>query len=256
MTSHFIWYELMTTHLDAASRFYEGVLGWKVTASDQPGFDYRQIAKDAANVGGLMALPPGALEMGVQPGFYGYVNVADVDAAVARIEIAGGALHMPVSDVPGVGRFAFVTDPQGARFYVMTPIGEEDQSTSFAPGRPGHGGWHELHTTDWKAAFEFYSTQFGWGEGNAMDMGSMGTYLQFNTGRGDMIGGMRNANEIVEPYWLDYFNVDDIDAACDRVKKHGGKVVVGPHEVPSGDWILQGLDPQGARFALVASRQG
>jgi predicted enzyme related to lactoylglutathione lyase len=38
----------------------------------------------------------------------------------------------------------------------------------------------------------------------------------------------------------------------ERVKAHGGQVVMGPHEVPGGSWIVQGLDPQGAGFALVS----
>jgi len=218
--------------------------------------DYRRITRDGVGVGGLMALPPGAVEMGVHPGFFGYIHVADVDASVARIEAAGGAIHMPGTDIPGVGRFAFVADPQGASFYVMAPIGEEGSATSFAPGRPGHGGWHELHTSDWKSALAFYATHFGWAEVDAMDMGPMGTYLRFNLGRGDAVGGMMNDADAPRPYWLYYLNVDDVDDACARVEAHGGTLETAPHLVPSGDWILHALDPQGAKFALVGPRKG
>jgi len=255
MESRFIWYELMTTDADAAGRFYEGVLGWKVVPSGQPGMDYRRITRDGVGVGGLMELPPGALESGMRPGFVGYVSVGDVDACVARISAAGGGVHMPGTDIPGVGRFAFVADPQGASFYVMTPIGEEGSATSFAPGRPGHGGWHELHTSDWKAAFDFYATHFGWAEVDAMDMGPLGTYLRFHTGSGDAIGGIMNEADAERPHWLYYLNVDDIDAAGARVGAGGGEIATPPHAVPTGDWILQGLDPQGARFALVGPRR-
>jgi hypothetical protein len=192
----------------------------------------------------------------MHPGFFGYVSVDDVDASVARIEEAGGAVHMPGTDIPAIGRFAFVADPQGASFYVMTPLGEDGSATSFAPGRPGHGGWHELHTSDWKAAFDFYSTHFGWTEVDAMDMGPMGTYLRFDVGTGDAVGGIMNDADAARPYWLYYLNVDDIDAARTRVGAHGGTLVSEPHQVPSGDWILHALDPQGARFALVGPRQG
>jgi predicted enzyme related to lactoylglutathione lyase len=256
MTSHFIWYELLTTDVDAATEFYAGVLDWKVAPSAQPDRDYRQISMQGVPVGGLMALPPGALESGMLPGFYGYIRVADVDAAAERIEAAGGSIQMPGTDISGIGRFAFVSDPQGVSFYVMTPIGEEGSATSFAPGRPGHGGWHELHTGDWKAAFDFYRGQFGWAEVNAMDMGPMGTYLQFNTGSGDAIGGMLNDADADHPHWLYYLNVDDIDAAHARVIAGGGQALMAPHQVPTGDWIFPALDPQRARFALVGPRKG
>src|SRR3546814_15653764 len=61
---------------------------------------------------------------GARPGWMGYLEVADVDAAVAAIEADGGAVHMPATDLP-VGRIAMVSDPQGAVFYVMEPIPPE-----------------------------------------------------------------------------------------------------------------------------------
>ena len=253
MLSSFIWYELLTSDPGAAATFYGAVLGWTVRDSGQPGMDYRIFNMHGVDVGGLMALPPGAAEAGMRPGWFGYISVADVDKCVARIVAAGGAEHMPVMSVPGVGRMAMVADPQGASLYVMSPIGR-GPATSFAPGKPGHGGWHELHTKDWAAALAFYSAQFGWAKVHAMDMGPRGTYLQFNFGSGDMVGGMMNDSKGPRPYWLYYFNVDDIAAAAKRVAANGGETLIDPHQVPTGDWIIQGRDPQGARFALVGGK--
>ena len=84
-------------------------------------------------------------------------------------------------------------------------------------------------------------------------MGAMGTYLLFNTG-GDAVGGMMNSPDNFRPLWLYYFNVENIDAAKDRVEASGGEVFQGPHQVPGGSWIIQARDPQGAMFALVGSR--
>ena len=190
----------------------------------------------------------------MQPQWLGYLNVDDVDASVAKIIAAGGAVRMPAMDVPGIGRFATVTDPQGAAFYVMAPIGE-GPSRAFEPGTLGHGGWHELHTTDWEAALRFYGEHFGWARTDAMDMGQMGKYLLFNAGAAP-IGGMFNHPASPHPAWLFYFIVDDIDAAKSRVETSGGSIVVGPTEVPGGDWIVQGRDPQGAMFALVGPHKG
>jgi predicted enzyme related to lactoylglutathione lyase len=253
MTSSFIWYELLTTDPDAAARFYGTVIGWSASDSGQTGMDYRLFNMNGVAVGGLMAIPAGADKSGMRPFWVGYVSVADVDKSIASIVAAGGALHMPATDVPHVGRFAMVADPQGASLYVMTPLGT-GAATSFAPGKPGHGGWHELHTQDWKAALAFYGAQFGWRKVQEMDMGPMGTYLQFNYGSGDMVGGMMNDPNAPRPYWLYCFNVDDIETASARVTAHGGAVVMGPHQVPTGEWIIRASDPQGATFVLVGPK--
>ena len=214
--------------------------------------DYRLWSTGGETVGGLMAIPADAAANGMLPVWLGYVHVADVDESVAGIKHAGGTAHTPATDIDGVGRMAMVADPQGAAFYVMAPVGDRP-SPSFAPGRPGHGGWHELHTTDWRAAADFYGAHLGWGDAGAFDMGEMGTYHLFNAG-GDAIGGMMNSPGFPRPLWLYYVNVDDIDAAARRLQDADGVVLTGPHQVPGGQWIIQARDPQGAMFALLGPK--
>jgi uncharacterized protein len=86
-------------------------------------------------------------------------------------------------------------------------------------------------------------------------MGAMGTYQIFST-KGQQSGGMMKKMDR-EPvaHWLYYITVDAIDAAQERVKSAGGQVIHGPMEVPGGAWIINGLDPQGAVFALVAPKR-
>lgn len=245
--SKFIWYELMTGDVDAAAKFYGAVIGWTVQSSGQPGMDYRLWSIGDEAVGGLMAISADAATQGMRPVWLGYLNVANVDQSIAQLVAAGGAVCMQATDIPNIGRIAMVTDPQGAAIYIMAPIGV-GESPAFAPGRPGHGAWHELHTSDWQAAFAFYGTQFGWTKSQAMDMGPMGIYQLFNAG-GDAIGGMMNSPNFPKPMWLYYFNVEDINAGKARVQDAGGTILFGPAEVPGG-WIVQARDPQGAMFAL------
>lgn len=82
----------------------------------------------------------------------------------------------------------------------------------------------------------------------------MGTYQIFKQDD-QMLGGMVNKQpQMPMPFWLYYFNIKGIDAAAERIKTGGGKVLNGPMEVPGGAWIIQCSDPQGAMFALVGSR--
>jgi hypothetical protein len=109
-----------------------------------------------------------------------------------------------------------------------------------------------LQAGDGAGAFAFYSGLFGWTKGEAMDMGPQGVYQLFCTG-GDPVGGMMTKMpEVPQPFWLYYINVAALDAAVAKVTEGGGKVIMGPMEVPGGSWIVNCTDPQGAYFALVA----
>jgi uncharacterized protein len=249
----FVWHELMTTDTQTAKVFYGKVVGWGGQDASMPGMQYTLFTAGETRVCGLMDLPEQARAMGAPPSWLGYVGVDDVDATVDRVKRLGGAVHVPPTDIPNVGRFAVVADPQAAVFGLfkwLTP--SPDQST--APGTPGHVGWHELMAADWEKAFAFYAELFGWQKAEAVDLGAMGTYQLFSVG-GQAIGGMFTKPPMVPvPFWLYYFNIGDIDAGAERVKAGGGQILNGPMEVPGGSWIVQCGDPQGAMFALVGSR--
>jgi len=86
------------------------------------------------------------------------------------------------------------------------------------------------------------------------DFGAIGAYQLFSAA-GQTIGGMLTKHPtLTVPFWLYYFNVDDIDVAVRRVEAGGGRVVSGPLEVRNGRWITQCTDSQGAIFALVGKR--
>ena len=249
----FVWYELTTTDTRAAEAFYRGVLGWQASDAGMPGMAYTIVSAGGAGVGGLMALPEAARQAGARPGWIGYVAVDDVDKRAAQFAERGGKVHRAPDDIPGVGRFAMVADPQGAvlALFKAAPGSEQPEAPM---GTPGHPGWRELHAADWQAAFALYADLFGWTKAEAMDMGPMGTYQLF-AANGETLGGMMSdPDAAAAPYWLYYFTVAGIDAAKDRVEAAGGSVDYGPEEVPGGMWILHCRDPQGALFALVGPR--
>jgi uncharacterized protein len=247
----FVWYELMTTDV-AAEAFYQAVVGWAPHVMGEGGMRYTIMNAGQRPVAGIMKLSQEMRDAGARPGWRGYMGVPDVDAATERLKQGGGAVHRAPDDIPGIGRFSVVADPQGAAFILFTPKGGENPPVP--AGTPGHVGWHELYTTDWPAAFAFYAGQFGWTKDRSVDMGPMGTYQLFAAG-GEAIGGMMNMPQgFPAPTWSFYFVVEGIDAAMKRIADGGGHVVHGPHEVPGGSWIVQGIDPQGVMFALVAPR--
>jgi len=249
----FIWYELMTTDPDGAKAFYDAVVGWDIETQPAGDMDYRMIRRsDGGNAGGVLRLTDDMLQHGAKPIWLGYLNVADVDETVASIEKAGGKALMK-ADIPNVGRIAMVADPQGAPFYIMKPIPPADnpdmRSDVFSRDGVQCCGWNELSTTDERAARQFYGEQFGWTSDNFMPMGEMGEYRFFDH-HGEGIGAVFNTPDR-RTRWRFYFRVPSITAAKEAIEKNGGSVAVGPMQVPTGDWVIGGTDPQGAEFALV-----
>lgn len=249
----FVWYDLMTTDINAAANFYGGVMGWTTVESGMSERRYGLFSAGTVMVAGLMPLPENLRAEGAPPCWTGYVGVDDVDVYAVRVEAAGGTVHRGPEDIPGVGRFAVVADPYGAAFVLFKGVGDAAPADA-APMTPGHIGWHELQADDLEGAFAFYSGLFGWTKAEAHDMGALGIYQTFATG-GLAVGGMMN-REAHTPvsFWLYYFVVDSVDAAMSRVNDGKGRVLHGPQQVPGGVWIAQCLDPQGAMFAIVGAK--
>ncbi|MGE5562302.1 MAG: VOC family protein [Bacillota bacterium] len=254
----FIWYELMTRDPDGAKAFYGSVVGWTVGEAAPEFNGYRMIGRsDGGSAGGVLPITPDMEEHGARPLWLGYINVNDVDAKVASIEVAGGKALMGPTDIPNVGRIAMVADPQGAPFYVMKPIppagDPKARSDVFSPTEVQRCAWNELVTSDLDAARRFYPEQFGWTLGDIMPMGPMGDY-QFIQQDGQMIGAMFAPGDR-QPGWRFCFRVEDLDRSIEAVRAGGGQILFGPAEVPGGGMIIQATDPEGAFFMLIEGGQ-
>ena len=249
MSTHngkFVWYELLTTDLKAAETFYRAVLGWDTKDAGASEHDYTLCSAGGTLVAGMMPTPEEALANGVPPCWSGYIAVDDVDAYAQRVVDAGGRVERAADDIPGIGRFAVVADPQGAVFILFRGAGE-DAPPSETTQKPGVVGWRELHAQESKSALDFYMNLFGWTESRRLDMED---YRIFAIDGGDAGGVSSEAPD--GGYWLYYFVVEAIDAAAERVTEAGGQVIFGPMQVPGGGSIVSCRDPQGAYFALFA----
>jgi predicted enzyme related to lactoylglutathione lyase len=254
-TGAFIWYELMTPDAQGAKAFYDAVVGWNVGERAPEYQGYRMINRsDGGFAGGMLELTDEMKQHGARPTWLGYIYVADVDRAIAKVESAGGKTLMPATDIPNVGRIAMVADPQGIPFYVMKPIPPADdpngQSDVFSSTAEQRVSWNELMTSDPAAARRFYGDMFGWTSDDFMPMGENGEY-RFWARQGQTIGAVCGEMGAGNSKWRFYIRVPSISTAVEAVNARGGQVVMGPHEVPGGDHIIIGTDPQGAEFALV-----
>jgi predicted enzyme related to lactoylglutathione lyase len=248
----FVWYDQMSNDLAGAERFYSKVVGWTLGPNTMNAQRYTLLqAAGGAAVAGLMPIPAEA--QGVPAMWMGYIDVDDVAAYAAKVKAVGGTIHRGPMDIPNVGTFAVAGDPDGAGFMLFKGLGSD--APPHEARALGHVGWRELNAGNGEKAFAFYSGLFGWTKTGSMPMGPSNEYLLFATKSGQEGGVFTKDAETPHPFWRLYFNVEAIDAAIERVKGAGGKVTNGPHEVPGSRWVVHGVDPQGAVFALVAPKR-
>lgn len=114
----FSWNELMTTDVNGAKSFYGGLFNWTLEDMETCDIGYTMAKVNDTEVAGIMVTPPEAGEM--PPMWGGYVTVDDVDASAKQAETLGGNIVLAPRDIPNVGRFCVIADPQGAVLSIIS----------------------------------------------------------------------------------------------------------------------------------------
>ncbi len=235
----FVWHDNISTGPDRAKDFYSQLFGWETEVFGEGTMDYPMIKVGEQNHGGY-----GKADEGVPSQWTGHVLVEDVDETARKAEGAGGSVVTGPMDIPEVGRFAVIADPQGAVLSVFASYGD-------APQSQGVFVWDELVTTDVEAAREFYGEIFGWTYAT-MDSAMGSEYTIFKrAGNVDTAGAMvRPEGMEAPPHWVVYIGTDDVDATVERATQLGATVFMGGMDISNVGRIAVLQDPVGAVFGL------
>jgi predicted enzyme related to lactoylglutathione lyase len=117
----FSWCELMTTDVAAARSFYTKLFGWDTEDMSMTGMSYTVVKAAGKGIGGIMDMPKDA-PPGMPPVWGAYVTVDDVDVTAKTAVQLGAKLLVPPQDIPKVGRFCVIQDPQGAVISAITYV--------------------------------------------------------------------------------------------------------------------------------------
>ncbi len=248
VTSRFVWFDLMSTNRDISLAFFRDLLGWTTSGTGLESGLYLTLSAAGVPFGGAVHMSP---EEGHPSHFIGYVACDDVDDVAARAPGLGGAVAYPPMDIPGVGRFAVLSDPMGAHFSAMTPFPGTSQSPETCVPLGGVA-WNEIVSTDPRRTGQFYERLFGWTCRPPLSpLTAAMADPTVLTHDGKMVAGLSNASHDIQPSaWLFYFLVEDIDAAVARVPALGGTMVTGIETIPNDCRFAIAHEPTGATFAL------
>ncbi len=243
------WVDLATSDQPAAKSFYGELFGW--TYDDLPVGDdvfYSMATIRGANVAAISPQQAEQTAAGVPPHWQMYITVADVDAAAALVEGAGGSVHVPPFDVMDAGRMAVIVDPAGA--FVMLWTAAKNPGAGIV-NEPGAFTWSELVAPPNDRTASFYETVVGL-KLISMPMDDGTTYDGFTldgTPATMLAGTMPPQMPGIPPHWSIYFGAADVDAAAAKVMALGGTVFVEPFDIPVGRMAVV-ADAQGATFNL------
>ncbi len=111
------WFEITTTDVDRATGFYSGLFGWTPEGTPLPESTYTVFKNGGTDVAGMRKIPPNMA--GPRPRWTTYVTVDDADETAREAVGLGAEVHVPLNEIPGVGRFCGMTSPQGVAFHVI-----------------------------------------------------------------------------------------------------------------------------------------
>lgn len=244
------WIDLATPDPSGSKAFYAELFGWDYDdqPTDQPGRDYTMARIGGRGAAGMMQLSDEMAASGMPPVWTTYVTVDDLEAAVARVEPAGGSVMQPPFDVMDSGRMAVVADPAGAVFSFWQPmahIGAEVVNE--------HGAltWNELMTPDPSAVTQFYADVLGWTFQTAPMPSGEYTVFHVDGGSENGIAGAMQPPMSMPAFWGVYFHVDDAAATVARAKELGAQVMMDATAMPGVGTLATLVDPQGAAFSVM-----
>jgi len=249
----FVWFELHTPDAAASSWFYSKVFGWAADDVSSLGRPYLTLRSGNDAVAGILPKSIAAFEADkTHPRWMGYIQVSDVQIYVARVKQAGGQVRRAIQEIPGLGRFAVVGDPENAAFVIYQPLFQGSDVNLRDVGAIRFR-WHDLICTNGSSQLKFYSSVFGWTKlGDSRTDAS--TKCQSFAIDGVPVGGMMHPRTSDQEHgWV--FNVDvmDMKTAIGRAVEAGGALIHEPFEIADGRRVAQCVDAQGIAFGMVAS---
>lgn len=253
----FCWHDLMSTDADGSLAFYGELLGWTMKQTDMdPKHSYNMLFAGETAVGGIVPLDP---DEDLPTHWMPYVAVDSIEDSCAKASELGGGVCVPATDI-GPGVFAVINDPQGGFFSLW----KSKEALDPVPEKAIHGlfCWHECMSTDAAASADYYTGLFGWRvESLEMEVGgSTMTYRLFHQGDSHHGGTMDLPPPALEhgakTHWLNYVNVDDVDASAEKAASLGAAVLCPCTDIPDTGRFCVIQDPQGGMLALFTHAKG
>jgi predicted enzyme related to lactoylglutathione lyase len=234
----FVWFDLLTEDPQSVQQFYKELFGWRF-AADKNSPDYIVIYSGDKPIGGIV--PHEDKDPNLQESMWMVsLSVEDVNRAVSAVKARKGEVLDGPMDVKGRGRMAVVRDAEGAELVLIRAAGGDPPDVGVSSGE---WLWVDLFTHDADQAKEFYGALGGYNP-RTVEVEQGQTYTLLRRGNRAYAGIVKLRWKEVEPNWLPYIKVDDLEKTIKEAEKLGGTLLIRLSNLA----II--TDPSGAAFGI------
>lgn len=219
-TGKFVWFDLLTEDVQVEQNFYKELFGWRFSAAEGTP-DYTVIYSGDKPIGGMVPYKNKDTKV-LESIWLSAMSVEDVNRAVSEVKARHGKVLDGPVDVKGRGRMAVIRDPEGAELILIRAAGGDPTDTDV---RAGEFLWVDLFTRDAGKAKEFYGALVGYSAQSIKTKSGHSYNLLRRDGRA-YAGIVELRFEDVEPNWLPYIKVDDLEATMRRAAELGGTLIL------------------------------
>lgn len=240
-----VWHDLLTEDPAAARRFYAELFGWSFRdVGLGRGQTYTVIEHEGRVIGGLVDARGISREANVSQ-WVPVLSIAEMDAAMAALDAAGGKVFQAPVEIPQRGRLAVVADPQGALLTLLEP---REGDPPDRPARPGDWLWSEIWSSDPEATLAFYQSLVS--AYRVERVAENSEYRFLSAGGIPRVGVVRKPVERIADTWMAYVNVADPAATVAAAERLGGEILLPVRDDPRGGEVAILNDPAGAGFLV------
>eukprot|EP00128_Syssomonas_multiformis_P003792 Colp12_sorted_trinity150504_noHs@19 len=260
----FIWHDLVSSDISCSVKFLTAVFEeWDVKTITVSGpradeeEEYSTIAVKSQEISGLVPLRNNDEAGHILP----YIKVDSVDRAVRLAANNGGSVVLPHYTIPGVGEFAVLLDPWGAKFAVWKNSAEYENAAKEGKSRGAdshHFGWHELLCHEVQAATVFYGRLFGWRFFQQFPGYTVICLPGHSSIKGTVIGSITKIGRgsARKPSWISYVTIPSVKGTTASAVKRGAHVVTEPVRVIGFGTYSVLEDPSGVVFGIAQEEEG
>ena len=236
----FVWFDLLTEDVQGAQNFYSELFGWRVEGQSS---DYIVIYAGDKPIGGIAPHESKDPEV-LESLWLASLSVENVDRAVSATKSRYGKVLDGPFDVKGRGRMAVIQDPEGAELILLRAAGGDPVDEAV---KSGEWLWVDLFTRDAKTANEFYGSLAGY-TAQTVKTEEDHSYNLLEKDDRALAGVVEIPWEDVEPNWLPYVKVDDLEGTISLAENLGGVLILRLENVA----VI--ADPTGGVFGIQVVR--
>lgn len=241
----FVWADLVTDNVPAATKFYGALFGWTFYAVGP----YVIAANDERPLCGMFQRPRPADQPEAKPRWFGYISVPNIERAERAVGQAGGKVLSPPAKFPKRGEQAVCRDPEGALFgLIKSSSGDPEDFLA----SPGDWIWMQLLSRDARNAAEFYRAVAGYEIVENTHDNRINDFVLTSKGYARAtIRALPDAAAKAQPTWLPFVRVAKASEAVARTRELGGTILFEPRPEYLGGRVAVVADPTGAAIGLL-----